>query len=81
MNCKELVQKLKDWLGEDGISFFSDIKEKYGKIDAVWMEGNIPHVVHFREGMQVRNFLRDLTNWDSHELDEKWVGLIEECIK
>lgn len=81
MKHEDLVQKLKTWLGKDGMNFFSDLKKKYNRIDAIWMEGSIPHVVHFREGMQVRNFLKDHTDWNSHELDEKWIGLIEECIK
>lgn len=78
---KELVQKLREWLKKDGIKYFSDIKSKYGKIDAVWMDGKIPHPVHFREGMQVRNFLREYVDWDAHKLDSEWVKLIEEAIK
>lgn len=76
----ELVQKLRGWLKEDGVKYFTDIKNKYGRIDAVWMEGNIPHPVHFREGMQIRNFLRQHVDWDAHHLDNKWVKLVEEAI-
>jgi len=81
MERQEIVIKLKEWLKDDGIKHFSDIKQKHGKINAVWMEGGIPHPVHFREGMQVRNFLRNHIDWDAHKLDEEWVGLIEEAIK
>ena len=82
MRRNELVKKLKEWLKDDGIKFFRDLKTKYGRIDAVWMEScGIPHCVHFIEGMQVRNFLRDHVDWDSIKLDEEWVGLIEESIK
>lgn len=81
MNEKDLIKKLKAWLKKDGIKYFSDIKNKHGRIDAVWMEGGIPHCVHFREGMQVRNFLRKHVSWDAHKLDDSWVGLVEEAIK
>ena len=77
---QDLVRKLKKWLKKDGIKYFRDIKAKYGRIDAVWMEGNLPHPVHFREGMQIRNFLRQHMNWDSIKLDNQWVRLIEEAI-
>lgn len=80
MKREELVKKLREWLKEDGIKFFLDIKKKYGRIDAIWMEGSIPHVVHFREGMQVRNFLREHVDWDSIKLDDSWVDLVEEAI-
>jgi hypothetical protein len=52
-----LIPELKKWLGIDGIAFFKRIKAEHGRINAVWDEGGIPHCVHFREGMQVRNKL------------------------
>lgn len=44
---------------------------------------NIPHPVHFREGMAVRNKLRDLTGceWTAIEYDDRWVELVLEAIK
>ena len=79
----QLVPELKKWLGAEGISFFKKIKVKYGMVNAIWDEGGIPHCVHFREGMQIRNKLRDLTNnaWNCFEYDNTWVEIIEECIK
>lgn len=78
-----LIPDLRFWLGYDGLAFFREIKEKYGKVNAVWVEGNIPHIVHFREGMQVRNRLRLLTqgSWTTDEYDNTWAEMIEECIK
>ena len=81
MKRKDLVKKLREWLKEDGIQYFSEIKRKHGRVDAVWMEGNLPHAVHFREGMQVRNFLRQHVKWDAIKLDNSWVSLVEESIK
>jgi hypothetical protein len=77
-----LIPALKTWLGVEGISFFKKIVLEYGKVNAVWNEGGIPHAVHFREGMQVRNQLRDLTNnsWTCYEYDNTWEQIIEECI-
>jgi hypothetical protein len=55
---KSLVNKTKKWLGKKGLKLFRKIKEKHGTVNACWDEGGIPHPVHFREGMQVRNFMR-----------------------
>lgn len=43
----------------------------------------IPHPVHFREGMTVRNFLRTITDnaWTAHEYDNRWADIIEDAIK
>lgn len=102
---QELRHRLRKWLGEDGISFFRKVKEKYGRVDACWVEGDfddgsenmtelrkalhqcrhpsIPHSVHFREGMQVRNFLRTIfgDTWTAHDYDNRWATLVEEAIE
>jgi hypothetical protein len=80
---ENIIQDIRNWLGEKGINFFRDLKAKYGRVDAIWMEGGIPHVVHFREGMQVRNKLRELTDgdYDAIEYDEMWVEIIERAIQ
>ncbi len=77
-----LIPELKKWLGVDGINFFKNPKHKYGTVSATWMEGSIPHSVHFREGIQIRNKLRDLTDnsWTCYEYDNTWAEIIEECI-
>lgn len=77
-----VVTELKKWLGPKGLGHFRDIKTKYGRLDAVWNEGGIPHCVHFREGMQIRNKLRELTNysWTDHEYDDRWVEYVEKAI-
>lgn len=80
----ELVEETKKWLGEAGLKFFRGLHEKYGDEFGIacWMEGDIPHPVHFREGMQVRNKLRDLTDggWTAHEYDDNWHRVIKECL-
>lgn len=43
----------------------------------------IPHSVHFREGMKVRNKIRSLRprKYSDHTLDDIWVDVVEEAIK
>jgi len=81
---QDLIIKTKEWLGSEEVSFFRDLKDKYSTINAVWNEGGIPHSVHFREGMQVRNFMREnglCDDWTDHDFDDNWIRLIEEAVK
>jgi hypothetical protein len=81
----ELISECTNWLGEEGIKFFQETKDKYGQIDAVYNEGGFPHPVHFREGMQVRNFMRDSAHtkdWPKDaDYDSLWIDLIEKVLK
>lgn len=43
----------------------------------------LPHPVHFREGMSVRNFLRTLSeckDWTPNDFDSRWADLVERAI-
>ncbi len=86
METAEVVKQLREALGPEGIRFFREVREKYGKIGALWLDGEgtsaIPHPVHFREGMTVRNMLRKITDysWTAHEYDDKWEELTEKAI-
>ena len=81
---KELVEKVRDWLGEDGRIFFTECLKKYGSIaKSIWMEGSIPHPVHFREGMKVRNFIRSTglcNNWNAIELDDNYEEVVRRAL-
>jgi hypothetical protein len=80
----ELIERTKKWLGKDGKDFFTGLIKDHGEINCVYMEGGIPHPVHFREGMQVRNFLRGTglcEGWDAHDFDDNWINIIEKAIK
>ena len=79
----ELIKKTKEFLGKDGLKFFKETVEKHGRVDAVYLEGRLPHAVHFQEGMQIRNFMRGsgfCDGWHAHDLDEYWVPLIKSVI-
>lgn len=80
---KEVIENLKKWLGKDGKEFFTEVKKEHGTLNAVLMENGIPHPVHLREGMQVRNFLRTqefCNDWNSHDFDDNWIRLVEESL-
>lgn len=81
---ESVITKLKNYLRKDGINFFKDLKDKYGEINCVYSDGGIPHPVHLREGMQIRNFLRGLPeckDWSFDFLEDHWVDIVEEAIK
>jgi hypothetical protein len=84
-----IVDKLISELGYEGIALFTMFQDDYGEITPVINvkgDGNIsyPHSVHFNEGMQVRNTLREFEEckgWSDHDFDDKYVNLIDLAIK
>ena len=83
MITKKVIGAVREWLRPEGRAFFCEILLLHGKINAVYMEGNIPHPVHFREGMQIRNFLRgleDCKEWTAHDYDDNWIEIVEKAI-
>jgi hypothetical protein len=79
----ELVEKVKKWLGEDGREYFIWCLEEHGGVNPVYMEDGIPHPVHFREGMQIRNFMRTsglCEDWTDHDLDNNWTEVVEKAL-
>lgn len=87
----ELVPAIREFLGEDGITFFREIRDEHNGELAVVLPGDfgnfIPHSVHFNEGMQVRNSIRtwysdnNIEIPDCHSLDDCWEELTLEAIK
>lgn len=94
-----LVVACKIWLGKEGLEYFCGLKEEYGTISPVIVEElytdeelkedlnrkqkKIPYPVHFREGMQVRNWMRrqgETDDWDDHDYDETWIPLVEAVV-
>lgn len=83
---KQVIDKFKLWLGPKGIHFFRTLHKTSGTVSPVLRtNGPIPgHVVHFREGMQVRNWMRDqeeFKDYNAHDFDNHWMELVEEAIK
>lgn len=78
------LEKIKNWLGNSGIDFFNEMRDKYNSVCPAFVKDGIPHSVHFREGMRVRNFLRELDyfkDWTCHQLDDNWTLIIEKIIE
>ena len=83
---EEEMDAFKKWLGEDGIRFFRHLKGLKGTVIPVLVsKKGMPWPVHFREGMQIRNWLRENTELgkklDSVELDDCYASILEEAIK
>ena len=86
----EEMAAFKKWLGEDGIRYFRHLKGLKGTVVPVlklnYKKKGIPaYPVHFREGMQIRNWLRGNTELgkklNSVELDDCYVSILEEAIR
>lgn len=95
MNQK-VIEKLHEWLGPKGRHFFRTCAKLYKgdvipvirvRIDTISPLARfqiMPHAVHFREGMQVRNFLRALPeckDWTFEMIEEGYVDYIKEAMK
>jgi hypothetical protein len=91
-----LCYRLRKWLDEANLTeFFRTVRDEYdGKLNVYLETVAYPikfpgtfvstiHPVHFREGMAVRNKLRDLTGceWSAIEYDDRWVELVLEAIR
>lgn len=82
-----IAVKVKDWLGVQGIALFRRYKRWTGTVSPVFGIKNNrpgPHIVHFREGMAGRNFLRRLpecADWADEDFDKRWVGIVERALE
>lgn len=82
------MSSFKEWLGEDGIAFFTELYAEHGELSVVlkvpmeppYPAPFIPHPVHFREGMQVRNWMRENTDVPEEELDDRWEAYVIEAL-
>ena len=82
----ELVKEVKRYLGKEGKELFNYYLERYGTVNPVFQEEGqlFPHSVHFREGMQIRNFMRSTMfckDWDSHDFDNQWADIVLTVLK
>jgi hypothetical protein len=82
----DLVTRLRKYLGKHGVHFFWTLLRLTKTVSPVLRtKGMIPsHPVHFREGTQIRNFLRDqpeCSDWTQDDLDDKWAALVEKAVR
>jgi hypothetical protein len=86
----EEMAAFKKWLGEEGIRYFKHLKGLKGIVVPILKlnyekKGMQAYPVHFREGMQIRNWLRENTELgkklDSVDLDDCYVEILEEAIE
>lgn len=81
---EDLVKAVRDFLGDEGVAFFRECRGKYGTVSPVLGNSVLPHPVHFREGMRVRNAMRQsglCEGWTDHDYDEHWADIVEMAIK
>ena len=87
MNIKE---RFKEFLGEDGINFFTEIYDEHGKLNVCLTDGDIPYPVHFRAGMQVRNWMRGQEEYKNllekeqageEQFDDIWEGFVIDALE
>ena len=84
-----LVNKVFNWLGKENIIWFRHVKNLKGSVNCVlklnFKRKHIPsHPIHFREGMQIRNFMRgtdECKEWNVSDFDNNWSNVIDKCIE
>lgn len=85
-----LIDAMRKYLGKEGKEFFVECLTEFGEVSPVIPPNHklgwpsIPKAVHFREGMDVRNFLRtqrECWNWPHHDLDNLWAVVVEKAIQ
>ena len=82
-------EELKKFLGEEGIRFFRHLKGLKDTVIPVLKlnmakKGMPAYPVHFREGMQIRNWLRENVDFakdqTSIDLDDCYASILEDII-
>jgi hypothetical protein len=78
-----LIEDVRKWLGGDGRDLFLTYYKEHGTVSPVLSGEGMPHPVHFREGMQVRNFMRKTglcEDWNAHDYDDNWQEVVRKAI-
>jgi len=77
-----LVEYVRVYLGPRGRDYFLGILREYGHLNVV-LPGDPPHPVHFRDGMRVRNAMREsqlCDGWTCHDFDNNWSRVVVQAI-
>lgn len=83
----DVAIRLKDWLGGENVRYFQLLKALTGTYSPVlklnFEKKGIPaHPVHFREGMQVRNWMRDqpeFKDFTTEQFDNGWTYYVRQA--
>lgn len=86
---KEYLERFRNYLGKRGCHFFRTLIRLTQTPGPVLRlnekrKGIPVHCVHFREGMQVRNWMRrqpETQDWNCHQLDNNWMLLVLRALK
>jgi hypothetical protein len=80
------ISYLLEWLGYDGVAFFTLMLEQFGKLAPVIPTDGLPYAVHFREGMAVRNAMRRIHKqmglgvYGSYFYDDNWQSAVKAAL-
>lgn len=82
----EVIKRFQEWLKPKGIRYFQLLKFLKGTVYPLFTfkKGKYVHPVHFREGMQIRNWMRsqlEFKDYDDHDYDNRWMELVEKAIE
>lgn len=77
----EIINKVGEFLGEENIRWFAHVKGLKGRVDCIlrlnYKRKHMPtHTIYLREGMQIRNFLRSLSECAGADFDSLWIDVI-----
>ena len=83
---EKIVEFMRRYLGIDGLAQFREFMEEYKTVSPCFTPkgSSIPHPVHFREGMQIRNAMRNsrlCDGWTAHDFDNRWAIIVTEAIR
>jgi hypothetical protein len=88
MYSERLKSVVRKYLGTSGVRFFQLVHSFHGTVRPVLRlnrarKGIPMHSIHFREGMQIRNFLRkqkECSNWTPEDFDNHWADVVTDAI-
>ena len=69
--------------GSDALLSDAEIERQAGRRATVGQVGLLPHPVHFREGMEIRNVLRKsglCKDWSNDDYENLWTEVVKQAI-
>jgi len=86
---ENLINKFSKWIGNENLRYFKHLNGLTGTYAPVLKlnqkrKGIPVHPVHLREGMQIRNWMRqqkECNGWNDIDFDDNWCNLVELTIK